>query len=395
MVANSGNVGIGTTSPWAQLSVNYSKYTNGSVFAIGSTTAAGVESTLFSVDNTGLTTIGDSSGTGDANFQFGNDPNAWSVGYKSSDKSFSIASSTNFSGTSQFSLAKNGNLTIVGSAVTCIIGNGSSATSCSSSDARLKSNIAPLEDLDGLAAIEALKPVSYNWNTWMQSNGSASTTQFGFIAQDVQNVFPNLVTQDVNTGFYKLDYQGFFSPMVKAIQELHLDLATIASTTASSTPMSQSFAMSFFGNIFSRVTTWFADASNGIGDFFANRVHTKELCVGDSGIETCITKTKLDALLAGAATPAVTATNSPVLSASKAPAHIASSTTALIGNNSTANATSSTSTVNMIHLVAATSTAPVITFITTSTSTTPTPVIASTTSATIPVVVAPATTTVQ
>ena len=43
-----------------------------------------------------------------------------------------------------------------------------------------------------------------------------------------------------------------------------------------------------------------APSVNSIGDFFANRVRTKELCVGDdTGGETCITKAQLDALLAG------------------------------------------------------------------------------------------------
>jgi len=57
----------------------------------------------------------------------------------------------------------------------------------------------------------------------------------------------------------------------------------------------------FFTNLFERVKVWLASTSNGIVDFFANRVRTKELCVSDdSGSETCITKAQLDALLIGA-----------------------------------------------------------------------------------------------
>ncbi|OHB19049.1 MAG: hypothetical protein A2854_00860 [Parcubacteria group bacterium RIFCSPHIGHO2_01_FULL_56_18] len=295
-------LGIGTTTPWAKLSIHANNgETNETLFAIASSTASAT-TTLFSVDNTGLTTIGGSSGTGDANFQFAGDINAWSVGYKSSDKSFNIASSTNLTDTAALSIAKNGNTTIVGSAVTCTIGNGSSATNCSSSDARLKTDIAPLQTQDGLAAIMTLNPVSFNWNAWMQSNGSASTTQFGFIAQDVQNVFPTLVTQDVNSGYYKLDYQGFAGPTIKAIQELNLKLEGIASTTATSTPQSQSFASSFFSSLFSRITTWLADATNGIVKIVthvlaADRVETKQLCVDD----ICVTKDQFAAVF-GAAT---------------------------------------------------------------------------------------------
>src|SRR5690606_31582654 len=51
-----------------------------------------------------------------------------------------------------------------------------------------------------------------------------------------------------------------------------------------------------------KVVAWFAESANGIGNFFANRVHTRELCVGDgNGEETCITKGQLDALLESAA----------------------------------------------------------------------------------------------
>ena len=39
--------------------------------------------------------------------------------------------------------------------------------------------------------------------------------------------------------------------------------------------------------------------TNGIGDFFANRIRTKELCVSDGSGETCITKAQLDKLLSG------------------------------------------------------------------------------------------------
>ncbi len=64
-----GNLGLGTTSPFAKLSVqaNYGD-TAGILFAIGSSTApdGSTNNSLFSVDDTGLTTIGNPGGTGDA-----------------------------------------------------------------------------------------------------------------------------------------------------------------------------------------------------------------------------------------------------------------------------------------------------------------------------------------
>lgn len=53
----------------------------------------------------------------------------------------------------------------------------------------------------------------------------------------------------------------------------------------------------FFSKLFSKLVSWFADAANGISDFFANRVHTKTLCLGEEKDETCITKSQLDKIL--------------------------------------------------------------------------------------------------
>ena len=56
-VNQNGLVGFGTSSPFAQVSIQATANSNNPVlFAIGSTTAAGANSTLFSVSNTGSTT---------------------------------------------------------------------------------------------------------------------------------------------------------------------------------------------------------------------------------------------------------------------------------------------------------------------------------------------------
>jgi hypothetical protein len=111
----------------------------------------------------------------------------------------------------------------------------------------------------------------------------------------------------------------FDAYMVEAIKELHLNLATIASSTASSTPDSQSFAASIFHNLFARITAWLADATNGITDLFAKNLYASnitadtgtfhqvaadELCARDGPGDqnpVCVTKTQLAALLGAAA----------------------------------------------------------------------------------------------
>ena len=144
-----------------------------------------------------------------------------------------------------------------------------------------------------------LRPVTFTFKPEMNMG---TTTQVGFIAEEVNLVIPELVSFDEEGLPSGVNYPNIGVLLTEALQEVNLSLETIASTTASSTPKSRSFASSFFSNLFTRLTSWFADATNGVGDFFANRVRTKELCVGDgSGAETCITKSQLDSLLAGAA----------------------------------------------------------------------------------------------
>lgn len=101
-----------------------------------------------------------------------------------------------------------------------------------SSDARLKSNVEPLDDLGSM--IDRLAPVSYTLShgTSIDSGVSpASATsvntpvrekghlQYGFIAQEVKEIYPDLVYEDEN-GFMSIDYMGFIPVLVDAIQSL-------------------------------------------------------------------------------------------------------------------------------------------------------------------------------
>jgi hypothetical protein len=92
------------------------------------------------------------------------------------------------------------------------------------SDRRLKENILDLPETDGLAAIEKLHPVTFKWKH--PEKGIQPEKQYGFVAQEVRDVLPDLVhntgmkTQQTPDGTLKLDYNGLVPPMVKAIQEL-------------------------------------------------------------------------------------------------------------------------------------------------------------------------------
>jgi hypothetical protein len=80
-----------------------------------------------------------------------------------------------------------------------------------SSDARLKSNIAPIED--ALGKVLELKGVYFNWKN------DDGKRQVGFIAQDVEPVLPEVVGKD-DEGTYSMSYGGVVPVLVEAIKEL-------------------------------------------------------------------------------------------------------------------------------------------------------------------------------
>ena len=82
---------------------------------------------------------------------------------------------------------------------------------------------------------------------------------------------------------------------------LDLNLKGIAGTiTPLAGSANENFVIVFFNNVFTKTKTWMADATNGIGDFFANRVRTKELCVAKAdGTEFCANGDQLQAMAGG------------------------------------------------------------------------------------------------
>ena len=115
------------------------------------------------------------------------------------------------------------------------------ATWAQVSDRRLKKNIE--EDDLGLAFINALKPVTYNWKTneeidteFFESKvhkgekRNTETTMHGFIAQDVKSAMDS-VGNTTFTGWWEDTGDGegvgltdFIMPLVKAIQELSAEV---------------------------------------------------------------------------------------------------------------------------------------------------------------------------
>ena len=86
------------------------------------------------------------------------------------------------------------------------------------SDERLKKNIEPVEDV--LSKLNSLQPKKYN----MKEEVNTAEKHYGFIAQDLENIFPELVsvTPDDGDGIADLrtvSYTELIPILVKAIQE--------------------------------------------------------------------------------------------------------------------------------------------------------------------------------
>jgi len=80
------------------------------------------------------------------------------------------------------------------------------------SDARLKTNIEPLKPDETLSKLLEIKGVTYEWNDRITGVERPNGLQYGFQAQDVLDVFPELIVKDSN-GYLQTSY-GTFDPMI-------------------------------------------------------------------------------------------------------------------------------------------------------------------------------------
>lgn len=88
-----------------------------------------------------------------------------------------------------------------------------------SSDARLKTNV---EQLTGvLEKLEKIRGVRFEWNKLCDSLGrSTGHTEIGVIAQEVESVFPELVTTWGDEGYKAVDYGRLTGVLIEAIREV-------------------------------------------------------------------------------------------------------------------------------------------------------------------------------
>ena len=87
----------------------------------------------------------------------------------------------------------------------------------SGSDIRWKKNIKPLEN--SLSKLLQLQGVGFNWKKDEYPDLKFNDgPQIGFIAQDVEKIFPELVTTD-NNGYKGISYEKIVPVLTEAIKE--------------------------------------------------------------------------------------------------------------------------------------------------------------------------------
>ena len=87
------------------------------------------------------------------------------------------------------------------------------------SDRRLKKNIETISPQNALEKITSLRGVTYDWNDKHTGAERPTTTQYGFIAQEIMEVFPDNVSKD-GLGFYQTAYGNYDALFVQAFKEL-------------------------------------------------------------------------------------------------------------------------------------------------------------------------------
>ncbi len=94
------------------------------------------------------------------------------------------------------------------------------------SDSRLKNNVTNIGS--ALENIVKLRGVTFNWDLTKQPSADKKL-QYGFIAQEVEKVFPELVTTD-SKGFKTLNYIGVIPVLTEAVKELKQENDELKST---------------------------------------------------------------------------------------------------------------------------------------------------------------------
>ncbi len=187
-ILNSGNVGIGTTTPSVTFQIA-SAATTGVAFKLEADDTGGH---IYTIRSTGSTSSG---GAGN----------------------FIITDAT--ANVQRLTLDTSGNVgigtTTPGEKLT-VSGNVLASSFLYSSDRRLKTDIEPIGD--ALDKILKIHGVRYRWRS--PSSEFENQKQIGVLAQDVEQVFPEAVVRSPQEGWLRVNYPALIGPIVEAIRDI-------------------------------------------------------------------------------------------------------------------------------------------------------------------------------
>ena len=154
--------------------------------------------------------------------QLGSDGTHALIGAGNSGSSLILLSRASGEYTQAIVIASNNTVKINNLGTGTVYSNSGVLTNTNPSDKNLKENITDLSF--GLNEILKLRPVSFDW----KNNPKNQSTQYGFIAQEVQKILPQLVNEfdsfedeqtEISIKRLGLDKDAIFVSLVKAIQE--------------------------------------------------------------------------------------------------------------------------------------------------------------------------------
>ncbi|MGA1867046.1 MAG: tail fiber domain-containing protein [bacterium] len=181
LLVNTGNLGIGTTSPGEKLDVNGT-----------------VKATAFNLNGDVITTWPSGGGSGDGHSLDATDGSPIDVVYVNNQGNVGIGTTD-----PDYKLQVNGTAYATGAAGAL-------------SDLRHKKNVSNIS-FDAIEVINQLRPVSFEWKE--PEDSGMEGTQLGFIAQEVEEVLPEAVlTQDNEEQTKGLKYNALITVLVEAIK---------------------------------------------------------------------------------------------------------------------------------------------------------------------------------
>ncbi|HEX7673970.1 MAG TPA: tail fiber domain-containing protein [Bdellovibrio sp.] len=192
-----GSVGIGTTHPAAWLHIQGSSTSQGSLYLTNSdyvlgSTGSTLRIMLGATSGNTYSTINSFTSGGFAGGNLILQSGSGSVGIGTTSPSYTLHVNGSVAGTSAYN-----NL----------------------SDKRLKKNIENIPD--ALRKIASIRGVTFDWDHQVHPELKLGDRQeMGVIAQEVEKIFPQAVSQDSGTGIKSVAYSMLIAPLIEAVKEL-------------------------------------------------------------------------------------------------------------------------------------------------------------------------------